>query len=320
MYGSSLRRVTLMPRDSRIAAREAAAIPFPREETTPPETNTYLAITNQGDGMENGTRKRAAALARELRPVPEKLERLGVGERLDVPDRAAVHNVAHRELDDLVRLGAGNVGYLQHLRRHVPRRGVLAYSRLDSLDEGFVQQQAVAQLHEQHHADIADLTGGPGLADDDRLHHLVQLLHLAVDLRGSDSHAAGIEHGVGAAVDDHPAVGGDLAPIAVRPHSGKPLEVGGAVLRAIGVVPEPQRKRGEGPRADQLASLALDRPALLVEYLDLDTESAALDLATPHGQDRAPQHEAAADVGPAGDRGQANVALDRAIDEIEALR
>jgi hypothetical protein len=33
-----------MPRDSRIAAREAAAIPFPREETTPPDTNTYLAI------------------------------------------------------------------------------------------------------------------------------------------------------------------------------------------------------------------------------------------------------------------------------------
>src|SRR5438046_9797891 len=61
MYGSSLRRVTLMPRDSRIAASEAAAIPFPREETTPPDTNTYLAIKNQGDGMENGTRKRPLA-------------------------------------------------------------------------------------------------------------------------------------------------------------------------------------------------------------------------------------------------------------------
>src|SRR5215469_15450213 len=84
MYGSSLRRVTLMPRDSRIAAREAAAIPFPREETTPPDTNTYLAITNQGDGMENDTRKRFAALSRELGAIPEMLERLGIGERLDV--------------------------------------------------------------------------------------------------------------------------------------------------------------------------------------------------------------------------------------------
>src|SRR3979409_2053930 len=36
--------VTRMPRDSRIAAREAAAIPFPRLETTPPVTNTYLVI------------------------------------------------------------------------------------------------------------------------------------------------------------------------------------------------------------------------------------------------------------------------------------
>src|SRR6185295_15562616 len=37
--------VTRMPRDSRIAAREAAAIPFPRLETTPPVTNTYLVIS-----------------------------------------------------------------------------------------------------------------------------------------------------------------------------------------------------------------------------------------------------------------------------------
>ena len=44
MYGSSLIRVTLRLRDSRIAAREAAAIPFPSEETTPPVTNTYLII------------------------------------------------------------------------------------------------------------------------------------------------------------------------------------------------------------------------------------------------------------------------------------
>src|SRR4029079_4535364 len=44
MYGSSLMLVTRMLRDSRIAAREAAAIPFPRLETTPPVTNTYLVI------------------------------------------------------------------------------------------------------------------------------------------------------------------------------------------------------------------------------------------------------------------------------------
>src|SRR5207248_9837737 len=33
-----------MLRDSRIAAREAATMPFPNEETTPPVTKTYFAI------------------------------------------------------------------------------------------------------------------------------------------------------------------------------------------------------------------------------------------------------------------------------------
>jgi hypothetical protein len=41
--------VTLRPRDSRIAAREAAAIPLPREDTTPPVTKTNLVIA---DGAE----------------------------------------------------------------------------------------------------------------------------------------------------------------------------------------------------------------------------------------------------------------------------
>src|SRR5688572_26511243 len=44
MYGSSLMLVTRIPRDSRIAARDAAAMPLPREETTPPVTKTYLVI------------------------------------------------------------------------------------------------------------------------------------------------------------------------------------------------------------------------------------------------------------------------------------
>src|SRR5260221_3403880 len=46
MYGSSFTRETLILRDSRIAAREAAAMPFPREETTPPVTKTYLVMTD----------------------------------------------------------------------------------------------------------------------------------------------------------------------------------------------------------------------------------------------------------------------------------
>src|SRR3990172_7055835 len=58
MYGSSLTLVTRMPRDSRIAARDAAAIPLPREETTPPVTKTYLVIylACAGMGKFKGTR------------------------------------------------------------------------------------------------------------------------------------------------------------------------------------------------------------------------------------------------------------------------
>src|ERR1700716_1498601 len=55
MYGSSLMLVTRMPRASRIAAREAAAMPFPKEETTPPVTKTYLVIYLGRVGMEKLT-------------------------------------------------------------------------------------------------------------------------------------------------------------------------------------------------------------------------------------------------------------------------
>ena len=47
MYGSSLRLVTRMPREARIAARDAAAMPFPREETTPPVTKTNLVMDDK---------------------------------------------------------------------------------------------------------------------------------------------------------------------------------------------------------------------------------------------------------------------------------
>src|SRR3954463_3992395 len=55
MYGSSLMLVTRMLRDSRIAAREAAAIPLPREDTTPPVTKTYFAIYLARVGMDKST-------------------------------------------------------------------------------------------------------------------------------------------------------------------------------------------------------------------------------------------------------------------------
>lgn len=41
--------VTLRPRVSSSAARDAAAIPLPSEETTPPVTKTYLVMGGHGD-------------------------------------------------------------------------------------------------------------------------------------------------------------------------------------------------------------------------------------------------------------------------------
>jgi hypothetical protein len=46
--------VTLIPRDSRIAPRLAAAMPFPSEETTPPVTNTYLVMKGTYDVLRTG--------------------------------------------------------------------------------------------------------------------------------------------------------------------------------------------------------------------------------------------------------------------------
>src|SRR5262249_4662113 len=156
----------------------------------------------------------------------------------------AVNDLAHRELDDLVRLGPRDVPHLEHDRRNVPRRGVLAYARPDFRHERLVELAALAELDEQHDAHVADLPRRPGLADDDRLDDFVELLALAVDLGGSDAHTAGVENGVGAPVDDHPTVRGDLAPVAVRPDAGKPLEVRRVVFLPARVVPEAERQRG----------------------------------------------------------------------------
>src|SRR3990170_4193539 len=165
MYGSSLMLVTRMPRDSRIAAREAAAMPFPREETTPPVTNTYLVIYPRRVGMEESTGTPPPLQIRELPAIAKMLQRLGVRQRLEVPHRPAVHHVAHRELYDLARLGARDVADLQHLGRDVARRGVVADALLYAVDKRVVQLQALAQLDEQHDAHVAL----PVLADDQRL-------------------------------------------------------------------------------------------------------------------------------------------------------
>src|SRR6266536_1945016 len=174
----------------------------------------------------------------QLVAIPEFFERLGIGQRLDILDRLAMYDVAHRQLDDLAALGARNVAYLHDLRRYVARRGVGADPLLDAVDQRRVEDDAVAQPDEQHHTHVAHLAWRPILADDDALHDLVELLDLAVNLGRSDAHAARIERGIRATVDDHAVVRGELDPVAVAPDARKTLEIRSAILRAVGSVPE----------------------------------------------------------------------------------
>ena len=44
MYGSIFKIVTLSPRLSKRAPMEAAANPFPKDDTTPPVTKIYLVL------------------------------------------------------------------------------------------------------------------------------------------------------------------------------------------------------------------------------------------------------------------------------------
>ena len=71
MYGSSFIIVTRSPRASRIAASEAAAMPLPSEDTTPPVTKTS-GVTGLGEVMGKGTRWKAPFY--RLAPDPARRE------------------------------------------------------------------------------------------------------------------------------------------------------------------------------------------------------------------------------------------------------
>src|SRR5690606_12308879 len=119
----------------------------------------------------------------------------------------------------------------------MPGRGVLADFRSDPLFQGIVELCALTQYHEQHYPHISL----PLLTDGNRLHYLVDAFHLPVDLGGADTHAAWVQHGVRAAVDDQATVFGLLRIVPMGPDARETLEVGGAVAAAVRIIPEAQR-------------------------------------------------------------------------------
>ena len=120
-------------------------------------------------------------------------------------------------------------------------------------------------------------------------------------------------------MNDQPAVRRLFSVIAVRPDAGEALEVGGAETAAVLVLPEAQRHRRERFAADQLA-LAFTQPlTFVVPHLDRHTQALALQLATPDRRGRIAEGEAGDDVGAAGDRRQAQIRFEAAVDVIKTL-
>src|SRR5260221_8179028 len=216
-----------------------------------------------------------------------------------------MHHVTHRQLDDLAGFGAGNIRDLDHLGRHMARRGVLANLRLDFADQFLIQGQAIAQPNEQDDAHVIV----PILADDDTLDDFRQFLDLTIDLGGTNAHTAGIEYGVRATKDDDAVMLGQFDVIAVMPDIRIALEIGGLVALVVRVIPEADRHAGERPDADQFAFLAGDGLARVVPDFDRHAETARLDLTAPNRNRGIAEHEAGNDIGAAGDRGAADILL-----------
>ena len=205
-------------------------------------------------------------------------------------------DVANGEFDELAAACARDGGGLQYLGRDVPRAGVGAQLRPDAALQRRVQRQPIAQDDEQDDADAAL----PLLPYRQRFDDLGQPFDLAVDLRRADADAAGVQHRIGAPVDDEPAGFGGLGVVAVAPHAGEACEIGGAVANAAAVAPEPDRHGRERLGAYELAFLAgRGRRAGVGPDLGRHAERRALQLAAADRQRRIAERETAHDVGPA---------------------
>src|SRR4051812_46095944 len=238
---------------------------------------------------------------RQLRQIAKEIERPGICEGLRVLHRTPVNHVAHSELCDLAADRARNVGDRDDLLRKVMRARVRPDLLPDALLELLSQLLAVRQGNEQHNANVEARVRLLILPDDQTLDDLRQLFDLAIDLRGADANAARIERRVAASIDHETIMLGQLRPVAVSPRVRILLEVGGAVLRPVRIVPERNRHAWKRRGAHELTLLSDERGAVVVEYLHLHPESARLKLAAPHGPDRVSKGEARDDIGSAAD-------------------
>ena len=128
-----------------------------------------------------------------------------------------------------------------------------AMARLDRLLQLVVERGAGGEDDEQRQPVAAVAELGP---DHQRLGQLRELVDHGVDVGAAEPDAVAVEGGVRPAGHDHAAALGHLHPVAVPPDAGEGGEVGVAVARAVGVVPEAQRHRRHRLGDDELADLA----------------------------------------------------------------
>src|SRR5688572_16701114 len=88
----------------------------------------------------------------EFWQVTVQLEGLGVRERIDVLHLPAMNDVADGKLRDLPADRARDVRDLHDLLRHMMRARVRANVRPNPVTKGFVQNESVAQPHEENDA------------------------------------------------------------------------------------------------------------------------------------------------------------------------
>src|SRR6185369_10892977 len=84
IYGSSFTIAIFRPRASRMAPSEAAAMPFPNEETTPPVVNTYLVMKRPAAWMMS-TGRQVNKTATTTEPSQESADKNSVAA---APDQA----------------------------------------------------------------------------------------------------------------------------------------------------------------------------------------------------------------------------------------
>src|SRR4030095_11144133 len=161
-------------------ARSAAARHSNARHCSRPSAARIASSVMSDDGPPQGTRPLGEAARSAVRGDPScsrpqlfaiavLLERFGIHQRLAVLYFTTMNDVANGELDDLVALGARNVGDLHDFRWDVARRGVRAIRRLDAVEEGVFERHSILRLDEQHDAHVAGLAWRPILSDHQRL-------------------------------------------------------------------------------------------------------------------------------------------------------